>query len=533
MTSTVVRVRLAIIGLGLGLVLGIAAPRASGAPQPAASRTIYHKSRSFRVPFNIDPADLARYKEVQLWVSDDLGETWKAKTKTTPDHPAFTFRAPRDAEYWFTVRTIDTQGRAYPGLDEEVEPKLKVIVDTIAPTLDLFPGGRRNSYASVRWEVADKNLDLKSLVLEYQVGGVREWRQVPIRRPALIGSESWDVGSSEPLRVRATISDRAGNMMETVVDLPEGSSARPNLASNEYPESAPPPIAQISSGPNYRPPTDEPPANAASTDPFTSTEAPRAQAPPANDSDPFPEAARTAPADNFSTPSGGRPNRTILVSSPRFPLDYKVDDAGPNGPNTVELWVTQDGGRTWNRRGEDPDKTSPFPVDVGGEGVFGLCLVALSASGLGDQPPAPGDPPQFWVEVDSTPPDIQLLTPKVGTGQNAGKVAIDWRATDTHLAPRPVFLSWRTDQAGSNWVAITPQPIDNTGRYIWNVPPSVPPKFHLRIEVVDQAGNRGVAETTETGAVIVDRARPRSRILGISQDPNSRTGAAPQANPIR
>ncbi|MHC5541417.1 hypothetical protein ACYOEI_24615, partial [Singulisphaera rosea] len=298
MTLTAVRVRLAIIGLGLCLILGIAAPCASGAPQPVASRTIYHKSRSFRVPFNIDPADLARYKEVQLWVSDDMGETWKPKTKTTPDRPSFTFRAPRDAEYWFTVRTIDTQGRAYPGLDEEVEPKLKVIVDTVPPTLDLYPGGRRDSHASVRWEVADKNLDLKSLVVEYQVGGLREWRQVPIRRPALIGSESWDAGTSEPLKVRATISDRAGNVMETVVNLPEGSSARPNLAANEYSESAPPPIAQISSGPNYRPPTDEIPADTSSTDPFLANEpAPRSQAPPRNDPDPFTSEARPAQAD--------------------------------------------------------------------------------------------------------------------------------------------------------------------------------------------------------------------------------------------
>ena len=96
MTPRGVRVRLAILGLGSILALGIVAPSALAAPPGARSgrpTTIYHKSRSFRIPFNIDPAERARIIEVQLWVSDDSGFTWKPKSKTTPDRPSFTFRA--------------------------------------------------------------------------------------------------------------------------------------------------------------------------------------------------------------------------------------------------------------------------------------------------------------------------------------------------------------------------------------------------------------------------------------------------------
>ena len=122
---------------------------------------------------------------------------------------------------------------------------------------------------------------------------------------------------------------------------------------------------------------------------------------------------------------------TLLVPKPQFPLKYAVEDAGPNGPETVELWVTQDGGRTWFPKGVDADRTSPFPVDLGGEGTFGLRLVSRSASGLGDQQPKPGDPPEMLVEVDSTEPTVQILPPQVGTGPNLGKVLIRWRASDT------------------------------------------------------------------------------------------------------
>ena len=62
-------------------------------------------------------------------------------------------------------------------------------------------------------------------------------------------------------------------------------------------------------------------------------------------------------------------------------------------------------------------------------------------------------------------------------------------------------------------------------------PAEVPSKFHLRVDVLDTLGNLGSAETTETGPVIVDRARPRSRIIGL--DPSARTGAGPAARPLR
>lgn len=220
----------------------------------------------------------------------------------------------------------------------------------------------------------------------------------------------------------------------------------------------------------------------------------------------------------------------MLVSNPKFKLQYAVDDAGPNGPATVELWITQDGGRSWIRRGGDQDRVSPIDVDLGGEGTYGICLVARSASGLGDQPPAPGDPPQSWVEVDATPPLVQLQPPQVGTGVNSGKVAIAWRASDLHLPPKSVSLFWRPDQPGADWQTLA-EGQDNAGQYVWTVPASVPPRFHLKVEAVDSVGHHGTAETTDMGPVMVDRSRPRSRIIGL--DPNARTGIGDPTRPLR
>ena len=606
MAFTTAKVRLragktGLLALSLALAaLGSPSPRRSaafGAEDGGAPRIkpIYHNSRSFGIPFNIDEPRRRQLKEVQLWVSDDSGFNWTAASKTTPEQGKFTFRARRDGEYWFATRALSVDGRYSPPEDQPVQPSMIVVIDTVAPSLILEPDGRRGGVVRVRWEAKDENLDLETLTLEYQVVGVREWRRAPLDRPALLGSHSWNVNTVDAVRVRASVADKAGNVVDDEIIVPEGAAAPPDLAAVDSDPFAPPverigrsDRSPIAASPDFPPIEDDfttaprpgdrrrvarqtgagagavvgsapaagafPPAPDWERGAVAGRAAPNAQ-PAAPSSapifpDPFPnpgggggfgapaQALAQAPAPGAAAGPSGAPaddggaGGAMLVNSPRFKLQYEVDDAGPEGPATVELWMTRDGGRTWIRRGEDPDRVSPFDVDLGGEGTFGVSLVARSASGLGDRPPAPGDPPQTWVEVDSTPPTVQLYPPRVGTGVHTGKIAISWRADDLHLPNQAVSLFWRPDRPGSPWQPIPgAQALGNFDQFIWVAPPDVPPKLHVRVEAVDSAGNRGGAETAETAPVVVDRSRPRSRIIGL--DPNGRDGDGPSASPLR
>ena len=139
--------------MGLGLAVAIFASVAVWVPvcaargQEAGSRVvgglIYHNSRAFRIPFKIDETDRTRIQEVRLYVSSDLGQSWALAGKVSAQEMAFTFRSERDAEYWFTVRTLDTRGRLFPPDDAPVEPNMRVVVDTTPPTLVLASLGRR------------------------------------------------------------------------------------------------------------------------------------------------------------------------------------------------------------------------------------------------------------------------------------------------------------------------------------------------------------------------------------------------------
>ena len=584
-----------------GLAVGAIASAAGADPASTSTAKvplIYYKGRNFRIPITLPAGTRNRIKEVSLLVSENSGFKWRAVSKTFPDHPTFSFRSSHDGEYWFAVQTLTVDGQVSPKEDTTVEPNLKVVVDTMAPVLQLEADGRRGSRAAVRWDAKDEYLDLKSLTLEYQVEGVGVWRRVPISRPKLIGSQGWDAGTAEALKVRMTVADRAGNVTESLVDLPEGTSSPPDSAANDEPEDPSPPVIEPISGPkqpritpgsgftpvseetaprrtavassetsarpkvrtsqgtgrprrttpDWDPETGPPPVKPAENAPVPASAPPDDLFPTANHpasdlgfgavaastggssapASPSREPAPPQSANRGGGSAGG--SSTLLVDSPKFKLQYAIDDAGPNGPATVELWITQDGGRTWIRRGDDPDRVSPIEVDLGGEGTYGISLVARSASGLGDQPPAPGDPPQSWVEVDATAPAVQLDPVQVGSGANSGKIAIIWRATDLHIAPKAVSLFWRPDQAGATWQPLA-EAQENTGRYVWTVPITVPTRFHIRVEAVDSVGHRGSADTTEIGPITVDRSRPRSRIIGL--DPNARAGTGPAAWPLR
>ncbi len=487
-------------GLGMTLTLGTVA----SAAQPASKiQVLSYNRRNFLIPFKIPAEEIPRTKQIQLCSSSDGGASWHAVAVTTPDRPFFNFKAKADGVYLFAARRVDPQGRLFPSNDADVEPNMKVTIDTTKPEMTIDPGARRGNLASFNWEVTDEALDLSTLAFDYQVEGTDEWIPIALQKQPRIGFEHWDAGTAQPLKVRGTVADFAENRQVRTISLPSGGVPDDFQAdSTDVVESnTPPRIGTFASNETTRPASlpQKPKRDAGGL---------------VGDHDPF--ATGTSERVASGTPPAPDPaHPPILVSNPKFGLKYEVDDAGPNGPAVVELFVTSDNGKTWTSRGEDPDKTSPFQVDLGGEGRFGVKLVAKSAADQGDRPPASGDVPQTSIEVDTSGPTVTLERPQVA----GNKLLITWHATDAHPTSRPVMISIRADNPDSKWEPITKQPIENTGQYQWLISSRCPPKIHVRVDVRDALNNFGFAETTDSGPVTVDRTKPKSRIIGL--DPSS------------
>lgn len=195
-----------------------------------------------------------------------------------------------------------------------------------------------------------------------------------------------------------------------------------------------------------------------------------------------------------------------------FSLDYSVEaSGGAAAVADVELWGTEDGGRSWNMWGSDPDRQSPFDVRVGNDGLFGFRMVIVGANGIVSNRPKNGDIADVWINVDSTPPTVKITRAVYGEGLENGMLVIDYTCSDTHLVERPVTLSFSEHQAGP-WTTIATG-LKNTGMYLWKADPNLPEHVYLKIDVVDKAGNTGVHRLDLP--IDIKGLAPRGRIQGF------------------
>lgn len=612
--------------------------QAPSPPSPAGPQPVFSRERSFRIPYRVDPAVQARIKEVQLAVSTDRGSTWRqcATGPAPKDEEFFTFTAQGDGEHWFTVRTVDFEGRGTPPTLNGQPPQCVVLVDTTAPQVDLRSLGFTGDEAGIKWTIYDQNLDVGTMRIEFRAGSA-EWYPVPFQ-PVAEGTTRFKPGARGPIELRLRVLDRAGNESVQQVNLqmpggPQGMAAsgapgmppamqpyppqgmNPSSGSNPArgipafggsppPQQNPigggyapsngmtPPVANNPAGPsmNLPPGMDNsrpvgqnggssftpanpggfsvpPPPNVGATMPAPMAPngmgAPNLGTNPAPSPSPAPnnmnapdlllpqtmlsdQQNRSRPmspngnVNGMGNPAGmpqghlvsnpGAPpvrNNLQLVNSTRFGINYEIAEIGRSGLGGISLYWSYDG-NTWNYHGDDEDLQSPFAVEVDGEGTFGFKIVARSKAGLGDDPPRAGDQPDVWVEVDITPPEIDLKPPQPGRGASSGVLDIEWQARDKNPAPKPICLYY-SEEASGPWKPIA-EGIENSGRYQWQIPsdPSMPYKFFVRIECKDRAGNTGRTETPTQ--VIVDLTRPKIRILRV--EPSSKSNSDISVTPL-
>ena len=418
---------------------------------PGGDGVYYSKQLNFRIPFQTDPND-TRIREVQLYASEDQGRSWHLIASAKPGERYFSVTARKDGWYWFTVRTVDAEGRGFPPSVDQAQARLKVCVDSTAPTVALKPNPNPPAAVAVDWDVKDDNLDLDSLRLEYRLPGANDWTSLAITKGPT-GQRAWSPATNASLEVRLQVRDLAGNANEAVTTVaPSGVAAGGSSGA-------------VGNNDNV------------------------------THKDPNP-------------PAGGG---VQIVGSKVISIDYEVSEIGKSGLSVVELWYTRNDGRNWTKYDERQTPQSPYVVTVSDEGLFGFTLVARNNAGGGEQPPKAGDPPQVWVEVDLTKPLVRLASVDVGRGPELGSVTILWSASDKNLARPSISLSYAESPDGP-WQTIAANE-ENTGRYVWKMPESVPYKIYIRVEATDAAGNIGTSELSKP--IIVDTAQPKVKVRTV------------------
>jgi hypothetical protein len=513
--------------------------RGQNVPQPPSGPVVAStRQHAFMIPYRIEPARNPQEQpvEVQLNVSSDQGATWEVADRVKPDKENFVFRAPHDGEYWYAIRTVDAQGVTRP--IGHLQAQLKVVVDTVAPRLELTAQRGVAGEIVVRWQAVDPYLKPTSLELEYQAAPGEPWEHVAIEAPpsAMRHTSSgeatwWPKARGGSVTVRAKITDSAGNpaVSQAVVNMdPEPTGAGAHLTSG----------APTATDGGRSLDSKRWPADRATTNPLghgADFDKRADRDPPSRPSDwrgsiggsavppnsprrapqpvPTRPVARTvrdpvkpSPLDFGILPIGQRPR---MVASRTFELQYELDSVGASGVGRVELWGTLDGGRSWTVYGVDSDNRSPLPVRVENEGIYGFRIVAQSGSGLSGPKPVSGDEADVWIGVDLANPVGRITAIEVS--DEGAELVVTWEVGDDALDVTPVSLEFSESRRGP-WTPIAAG-LENSGSYTWQIEKRVPPVIYVRMQVGDEAGNVEIFNWDQP--VSIDRSRPQGRIRDV------------------
>ena len=125
----------------------------------------------------------------------------------------------------------------------------------------------------------------------------------------------------------------------------------------------------------------------------------------------------------------------------RLPCKYGSEGTAP--VTGLRLWWTDDNGHSWQvyplKGTLAPQPYIAFTVPA--DGTYGFYLQAVDDAGNTSGDPVPGEPVPLSVVVDTTPPELEILTPGREEGFDAGQVVtLQWAAHDTSLADAPVRI---------------------------------------------------------------------------------------------
>jgi hypothetical protein len=435
-----------------GVAILVAAVQAQ-APAGPTPRKVYTRKTTFNLPVHIEERERSNLNEVRLYVKSSLSGPWTPAKSAPPTQASFTYQVPQDGEYWFSVATLDKAGRQSPPDVSREAPGLIVVVDTQKPEINLKKISLVSGEPYIQCEIRDANLDPTKVKVEYQAAD-QTWEPL---EPLPDQPGIYRFPNAEQFRgvVRASATDRAGNTGHQEV----------NFQANEPVVAAP-----------VIPPTPAPIETRV-------------------------EKAPTASVADLSVPAHQ------IINNTHATLAYQVEQQGPNAIGRVEVWMTRDKSQSWQFLCEDPDRRSPVDIDLPGDGLYGLTLV-LTSAGAASVPPAPGETPDWWVEVHTSKPAAQIL----GVRNEAGTLVITWTAGDNFLKPEPIDLYYATHQGGP-WFPIA-RGLKNDGLYRWAMPPGATGEVYVRMEVSDRAGNVTDCQTFQP--LVLDQARPRAKVIGLA-----------------
>src|SRR5260221_617564 len=180
------------------------------APQRTSVATYFLNKLTIQLPIQLEDKYRPMLQEIQLWCKESSAAPWTLRDKAPPTQTAFNFQAPKDGEYWFTMVTVDRQGKCVPADIAKEEPAMAVVVDTQAPQLDPILVGSLPEGHVIQCDAQDAHLDPARTRMQYQTAD-KVFRDL---EPVQDRPNTWCIPAQANItgQLRFFASDLAGNV---------------------------------------------------------------------------------------------------------------------------------------------------------------------------------------------------------------------------------------------------------------------------------------------------------------------------------
>jgi hypothetical protein len=162
--------------------------------------------------YEVDAADGARVRRVELWGTRNNGRTW-TKIATDPD-----LRSPMEAAFpaeglWGIRLVVASEGGVDPTPRPGSAPNSYVEIDMVPPVVSAPIAKVDRDWIRLRWSAKDKNLVPDSAKVSYSTDPQGPWRLIASQLKAT-DAFTWKPRGeqfTQPLYFRVEVQDKAGN----------------------------------------------------------------------------------------------------------------------------------------------------------------------------------------------------------------------------------------------------------------------------------------------------------------------------------
>lgn len=194
------------------------APQMELPPVPVPTKPVLVNRRDVELEFEVSHLGSAKIVSTELWLTRDMGATWKKHAEQKGASSPFRTVLADDGSYGFRLAVVSETGKrsGTRNLTRDVKPDIQLELDTKPPVIKIFDpvpiegvGGR----IRLHWASQDKNPSPKTETIEYSADG-KEWKLVNPERLPTSRFFDWQLPKGIPpfVYLRITETDAAGNV---------------------------------------------------------------------------------------------------------------------------------------------------------------------------------------------------------------------------------------------------------------------------------------------------------------------------------